>query len=195
MKKHKPISGCAFCGMNRRQFLAASCAACTGAAGLVTKTEQVCAGQDEGKIQIRIIYSLHAPKQPGPDWPNVGFDFRPVMKRIGADLAEQCEGFEFTSSIAKGPEDAQKILERDKSYNIDGYIVYQMNCWNRVVQTIATSGKPVLYVDFQYGGSGGFLVYTAGFLRNNAQNVGFVASSRIEDVVEAVKSPMDAALH
>ena len=40
-----------------------------------------------------------------------------------------------------------------------------MNCWNRVVQTIAASGKPVLYADFQYGGSGGFLVYTAGFLR------------------------------
>ena len=62
-----------------------------------------------------------------------------------------------------------------------------MNCWNRVVQTIATSGKPVLYADFQYGGSGGFLVYTAGFLRSKAPNVGFVASSRIEDLVEAVK--------
>jgi len=33
-----------------------------------------------------------------------------------------------------------------------------MNCWNRVVQTLATSGKPVLYADFQFGGSGGFLV-------------------------------------
>ena len=60
-----------------------------------------------------------------------------------------------------------------------------MNCWNRVVQTIATSGKPVLYADFQFGGSGGFLVYTAGFLRE-AANVGFVASSRIEDLAEAV---------
>ena len=34
-----------------------------------------------------------------------------------------------------------------------------MNCWNRVVQTLAGSGKPVLYADFQFGGSGGFLVY------------------------------------
>jgi hypothetical protein len=56
-----------------------------------------------------------------------------------------------------------------------------------VVQTIATSGKPVLYADFQYGGSGGFLVYMADFIRKRAPNVGFVASSRIEDLAEAVK--------
>ena len=89
--------------------------------------------------------------------------------------------------MATGPEQAKKILDEDKSAGIDGYLVYQMNCWNRVVQTIATSGKPMLYADFQYGGSGGFLVYTAGFLRSKAPNVGFVASSRIEDLVEAVK--------
>jgi hypothetical protein len=156
-------------------------------AGLLTTSGQTHAAQDDKKINIRIIYSLHAPKQPGPDWPNVGFDFRPVMKRINADLAERCKNFDFIWSIAKGPEEAKKILEKDKSTNIDGYIVYQMNCWNRVVQTIATSGKPVLYADFQYGGSGGFLVYTAGFLRNKSQNVGFVASSKIDDLVEAVK--------
>ncbi len=187
MKSHKVISGCACCGMNRRQFLAAGCAACTGVTGLLTNSSRLYAAQNNGKINIRIIYSLHAAKQPGPDWPNVGFDFRPVMKRINADLAEQCKGFEFISSIANGPEQAKKILERDKAAAIDGYLIYQMNCWNKVVQTMATSGKPVLYADFQYGGSGGFLVYTAGFLRNKSKNVGFVASSRIEDLVEAVK--------
>ena len=67
--------------------------------------------------------------------------------------------------MANGPEEAKKILDDDTAAPIDGYLVFQMNCWNRVVQTIATSGKPVLYADFQYGGSGGFLVYTAGFLR------------------------------
>ncbi|MGW8180497.1 MAG: hypothetical protein ACWGQW_17320, partial [bacterium] len=50
-----------------------------------------------------------------------------------------------------------------------------------------SSGKPVLYADFQYGGSGGFLVYTAGFLRQKTPNLGFVASSKIEDLAEAVK--------
>ena len=62
-----------------------------------------------------------------------------------------------------------------------------MNCWNRVVQTLAATGKPVLYADFQFGGSGGFLVYTAALLRASAPNVAFVASSRIDDLVAAVK--------
>ncbi len=89
--------------------------------------------------------------------------------------------------MATGPEQAKKILDEDKSANIDGYLIYQMNAWLQVVQTMATSGKPVLYADFQYGGSGGFLVYMAGFLRAQAPNVGFVASSRFEDLVAAVK--------
>lgn len=145
-------------------------------------------------MRIRVVYSLHAEKQPGPDWPNVGFDFGPVMKRFNAELARRCPDFEFVTSTATGPEEAAKIVEADRSASsdksaspaIDGYLVFQLNCWNRVVQTIATTGKPVLYADFQYGGSGGFLVYTAAFLRNKGTNVGFVASSRIEDLAEAV---------
>ena len=138
-------------------------------------------------MKIRIIYSLHAVKQPGPDWPNIGFNFGPVMERINSELAQQCSEFKFVSSMAKEPQEAEKILEQDKSASIDGYLVYQMNCWNKIVPTIATSGKPVLYADFQYAGSGGFLVYTADFLRKNAANVGFVASSRMEDLIAAVK--------
>ena len=104
------------------------------------------------------------------------------MERINTELAKKCREFKFESSIAKGPEEAEKIIAQDKSAAIDGYIVYQLNCWNRVVQTVVATGKPVLYADFQYGGSGGFLVYTAGFLRNQAPNLGFVASSRMEDL-------------
>ena len=136
---------------------------------------------------VRIVYSLHGAQQSGPDWPNKGFDFGRSWTRINTELAQRCPGFEFVTSLATGEEQAKKILEEDKSSAIDGYLVYQMNCWNRVVQTMATSGKPVLYADFQFGGSGGFLVYTAGFLRSKAPNVGFVASSRIEDLAEAVK--------
>ena len=55
------------------------------------------------------------------------------------------------------------------------------------MQTMATSGKPLLYVDFQYGGSGGFLVYTPKNLKTSVANVGFVASSRPEDLIGAVK--------
>jgi hypothetical protein len=157
-----------------------------GTAGLLAKPASSMAAQKD-KMHIQVIYSLHAEKQPGPDWPNVGFDFGPVMKRINAALAKRCPEFEFVSSMAKGPEEAKKILKENESGGVDGYIVYQMNCWNRVVQDIATSGKPVLYVDFQYGGSGGFLVYNAAFLRSQAGNVGFVASSNIDDLISAVK--------
>lgn len=172
--------------MNRRQFLT-KCAACVPAAGLLAAPSRLIAEGGDPKVKIRIIYSLHAAKQVQPDWPNVGFDFQPVMDRINKELTERCPGFDFLASLATGPEQAQKILDDDKSADIDGYLVYQMNCWNRVVQTMAASGKPVLYADFQFAGSGGFLVYTAGFLRSNTTNVGFVASSKMDDVIEAVK--------
>ena len=60
-----------------------------------------------------------------------------------------------------------------------------MNCWNRVVQTLATSGKPVLYADFQFGGSGGFLVYNAAFLRAR-RPMSVRRLLQMKDLVEAV---------
>ena len=178
-------NGCAGCPLSRRRFLAAASA---GALGALASTSlfQACAGGK--KTRIRVIYALHAVVQPGPDWPNVGFDFQPVMDRITGTLAQSFPRWELATSMAKGPEEAQKILEADAAAPMDGYIVCQLNCWNRVVQTIAASGKPTLYVDFPYGGSGGFLVYTADFLRKNTANLGFVASSRSEDLVAACKA-------
>ena len=139
------------------------------------------------KKRIRVIYSLHADVQPGPDWPNVGFDFNPVMERMTGALSSGCPEIEFIPTMAGGEEQAKAILEKDAGANIDGYVVMQMNCWNRVVQTMLTSGKPVLYADFLYAGSGGFLVYTAGFLRKETPNFGFISSSKFADVVEAAK--------
>lgn len=188
MNDNEILSGCACCPMNRRDFLARGSAATLGALGALAAPTWLGAAEPKGKTRIRIVYSLHAEKQPRPDWPNKGFDFGPVMQRINAELADKCKGFEFVSSMATGDEQAKKLLEADKAAgDIDGYLVYQMNCWNRAVQTIATSGKPVLYADFQFGGSGGFLVYTAAFLRSQAPNVGFVGSSKMKDVIEAVK--------
>jgi len=170
--------------MSRRRFLAAGCAACAGA---LTGARPAQAARAARKVRIRIIYALHAVRQPKPDWPNVGFDFGPVMNRVDLELGRQCPNFDFVTCMAKGEEDAARILEEDKAAPVEGYLVCQLNCWNRVVQTIAASGKPTLYADFQYGGSGGFLVYTARFLRQKAANVAFVASSRTEDLVAAVK--------
>jgi len=177
--------GCAAQGISRRRFLT-GCAACAGAAGLITAPKWLRAAGGKGP-RIRIIYALHGPKQEVPDWPNKGFDFVPVMDRINAALGRRFQDFTFIPSMAAGEEQSKKILEGDKAGDIDGYIVYQMNCWNRVAQTMVASGKPVLYADFQFAGSGGFLVYTAGFLREARTNLGFVASSRPEDLFGAVQ--------
>jgi hypothetical protein len=144
------------------------------------------AGRGKGP-RIRVIYALHGPRQEVPDWPNIGFDFAPVMERTNAALARRFKDYTFLPALASGEEQAGKILEADAAENIDAYIVYQMNCWNRVAQTVVTTGKPVLYADFQFAGSGGFLVYTAGFLRERRSNLGFVASSRLEDLFAAVQ--------
>lgn len=181
------LAGCAACPLNRRQFFARTSAAAFGAAGVLAVPSWLAAAETAKPLRIRVVYALHTAKQDRPDWPNQGFDFAPHMERINSALAKRCKGLQFVSSIAAGEEQAKQLLEADKQAgNIDGYLVYQMNCWNRVVQTLATSGKPVLYADFQFGGSGGFLVYNAAFRRSQASNVGFVASSDIDDLVEAV---------
>jgi hypothetical protein len=181
------LTGCPCRAVNRRNFLASGCAACASAVGLTATGNLLGASSAEDKVRVRIIFALHAAKTPSPDWPHVGFDFQPVMDRIQAALRKGCPDFEFLTSLANGPEATKKILEGDKSANIDGYLVYQMNAWNQVVQNVVASGKPTLYADFPYGGSGGFLVYTAAFLRNKAPNFGFVSTGRLNDVVAAVK--------
>jgi len=189
MRDNCVVGGCSGCpaALSRRRFLATAASAAAGALLAGPATGHARAVESAGKTRIRVLYSLHAPQQAVPDWPNVGFDFAPVMDRINAALARACPGFEFVPTLATGEEQAKKILEADAAAPVDGYLVYQMNCWNRVVQTMASSGKPVLYADYQFAGSGGFLVYTAAFLRAQAQNVGFVASSRLDDVVAAVR--------
>ncbi len=200
MKTQGLLTGCACCPMNRRSFLGAGCAA--GAAGLLAAARALCAAPQGAKARIRIVHLPLAVKQTvTTDWPNVGFDFAPVMERFDAELAKGCPEFEFVSSVVTGGPDetdiraAQKvqepkiraILDADKAAGIDGYVVFQLNTGSACRWTIAGSGKPMLYVDFTFGGSGTVIKDVAAFLRRKAANVGFVASSRVEDVVAAVK--------
>lgn len=185
MRTQLPVPPCAHCALNRRDFLKTSGAACAGAFGAMILPTVLPLGRNRDPLRIRILYAAHADRQEVPDWPNVGFDFRPVMERFTAELTARCPGFEFAPSLVNGPEATDEAIAGDAA--IDGYVVLQLNCWNRVVQSAAATGKPVLYVDFKYAGSGGFLVYTAAFLRAGAPTVGFVASSRIEDVAAAVR--------
>jgi hypothetical protein len=174
--------------VTRRGFISvcSACAACMALRPIPFINPSDSSGKALSKTRIRILYSLHGPVQTKPDWPNVGFDFNPAMEKINTTLIKNFPDYEFIPVMATGEEDAKKIVEQDANENIDGYLVYQMNCWNSVVQTIVKTGKPVIYADFQFGGSGGFLVYTASFLSNKMPNLGFVASSRMEDLIAAV---------
>jgi hypothetical protein len=179
-------SSCSRCPLNRRAFLARASALALGA---MTLPAAVCAAPKSpaaARARVRIIFALDEDVQPRPTWPNKGFDFRPAMQRITAELARRCRDIEFLASKAANEEQARQLLAADQAAgNVDGYIVYQMNAWNRVIQPIAASGKPTLFADFQYGGSGGFLLYNAALLRAGATNVGYIASSNLKDVAAA----------
>jgi len=144
-------------------------------------------GEKHKKLKIRVLYSLSGPVHTAPRaWPNIGFDFTPWMDQFNNALTRQFRDFEFLPEMAAGPEDAEKIVAKDSTDPADGYIVYQMELWNKVVQTIARTGKPVLYADFAYGGSGGFQRYIAAFIRENTPNVGFISSTSMDDLFSAV---------
>jgi hypothetical protein len=174
--------------ISRRSFIntCSACSACMAISPMVFLNSS-CASSSVKKLKIKVLYSLHGEVQTQPDWPNTGFNFGPSMEKINAALITGFNDMEFIPLLATGAEDAVKIIAEDKTNPVDGYIVYQMNCWNRVVQTVAETGKPVLYADFQFGGSGGFLVYTSAFLHSEKRNVGFVASSSLDDLMAAVK--------
>ena len=178
---------CGCCPLSRRSFLVKGSAACATALGALAAPHLLGASAPAGQPRIRIVYVLFGAKQPRPTWPHIGFDFVPVMKHLEAELAKQCPEFQFVTAMASTEEEARKILQEDQAANVDGYLVYQMNNWPPVVQTIATSGKPVLYADFTYAGTGGFLRYNAAFLQIPSPNVGFVSSSDLQDLIEAVK--------
>ena len=189
MQNHNEHAGCMCCGLSRRSFLASGCAACAGGAlagGFLPFSKNAYGEDAPGKMTVRVIFALHAPVQPGPDWPNVGFDFQPVMENTMNALAAGCPDVVFLPTMANGTEQTQEIVAKDaEAGNVDGYLVMQMNCWNTVVQTAVDTGKPVLYADFLYAGSGGFLVYTSSMLRWKRPNFAFMSSGRIDDLVAA----------
>ncbi len=138
-------------------------------------------------MKIRIIYSASAAKLAWSDWPNVGFDFQPVMDRITGTLKTQFPNVDFRADLCRNQKQAEELIQQDSAAGVDGYVVYQMNPWVRGITSFAATGKPTLYCDFQYGGSGGHLIQTAKLLREKAANVAFLASSNLEDLVAAVK--------
>ena len=101
MENGTSLSGCHHCRVDRRWFLRTGCAACAGVVGVSSLPLGHRPLVDEPAVRVRIVYALHAEQQAVPDWPNIGFDSRPVMDGITRVLNEACPDFEFAVSMAK----------------------------------------------------------------------------------------------
>ena len=191
----KPIlSSACHCCTSRRRFLATCggfCAASAAGLGDLARagdqaTAATSSAAESKRPRVRLVFACFTVKQQRPTWPHIGYDFTAEIERVTKALGRLCPQVEFLPAVAHGPEDALKLLAGAEADRIDGYLVYQMNNWVQVVQSIVASGKPTLVADFLFAGSGGFLGFTAA-LRRAHKNFSVVASSRIEDLAESAR--------
>jgi hypothetical protein len=161
-------------GFSRRGFLAG----CMGCGARV-----VCAQGSAEKPRIRLVFS-HIPAEK-PTWPYQGFDYEGRKKELLARLTAACPNIEFLPATAMNAADARQILTGDAE--VDGYAVYMLGLWPRAGEVIAAMNRPTLFIDDLYAGSGEFLISYAAAKRKGLRVAG-VASSRFEDVVQAMKT-------
>ena len=174
------------CRLSRREFIGgcAACAAGLSAVSILTNSASARMPQPKlptQKAKVRLVFTHEPPEN--ATWPNIGYDYEGRKKELTDKLRKTCPHIEFLSATAQNTDDAKKILEADKE--VDGYVIYMLGLWTGAPQTIAAAGKPTIFVDDLYGGSGEFLSAYAAARRKKLKVTG-VSSSRFEDVVEAV---------
>jgi len=173
------------CELSRRQFLG-GCAACAaGLAGISALSDIPALAQPPAsseKAKVRLVFT-HIPPQT-PTWPNIGYDYEGRKKELIEKISKGCPGIEFLPSTVQNQDEAKKLLEADKE--VDGYLVYMIGIWTGAPQVIAASGRPTIFVDDLYGGSGEFLVAYSSAKRQNLKVAG-VSSTKFDDVIQAAK--------
>jgi len=173
------------CELSRRQFLG-GCAACAaGLAGISALSAIPALAQPPAsseKAKVRLVFT-HIPPQT-PTWPNIGYDYEGRKKELIEKISKGCPGIEFLPSTVQNQDEAKKLLEADKE--VDGYLVYMIGIWTGAPQVIAASGRPTIFVDDLYGGSGEFLVAYSSAKRQNLKVAG-VSSTKFDDVIQAAK--------
>ena len=186
--EHKP--GCMSCSFSRRQFVTAGASAVAAAAGVtaISSNQPVFAQGPGKKLKIRVFFAIWEEVQDNVqiDWPGRGYDFRPVLARYKGALESVLSDYEFVYSIASNPDAVNQILAEDGD-SVHGYILFGMNNGIQLVGPLQASGRPTLYCDYHFGGCGQFLIYTAHLLRAKIENVGFIASSQLADILVAAK--------
>ncbi|MCS7239069.1 MAG: hypothetical protein NZ899_12490 [Thermoguttaceae bacterium] len=183
------LSGCPC--FSRRRFLASGCAGCAALIGsqLVPggRAQEIGSSVDSTpRATVRLIFACWALVQDRPTWPHIGHDMRPAIERVSTELPKLCPEVKFIPTVLHSPEEAAKLIAEDKASGVDGYIVYHMNNWIRVMYPVVESGKPTIVAQYPFGGSGGFCVYTAE-LRRKYANMAAISSSRLEDLAEAAR--------
>ena len=173
------------CGLSRREFLGTCTACAAGLAAVSALGTAPAAAQSMPecpKAKVRLVFSHIAPAQ--PTWPNIGYDYEGRKKEVTRKLQQACPDIEFLPATAHNVAEAQKILESDKE--VDGYLCHMTGIWTNVPQTIAATGRPTIFADDLYGGSGEFLVAYAA-ARRNGWKVAGVSSNDFDDVAQAAK--------
>jgi hypothetical protein len=172
--------------LNRRQFLGA-CACCAAGLGAMAAVGPRLARAAEaaggGKAKVRLVFS-HTPST-GPIWPNIGYDFDKRKKELTEKLEAACPNLDLVPATVMNADQAKQLLADDK--DVDGYLVYILGLWTGAPGIIGASGKPTIFADDPFGGSGEYLIHYSAARRGAKQTVVGVSSSRVEDVAEAAK--------
>ena len=195
MKQNHYHPECA-CGCNhssRRGFLGGVAAGAVAlGAGIVLNysTQPVFGNMPDGeKLRIRVFFVLYDTKsliQTRVAWPIVGYNHKTDIDAYKEALQKTMPDVDFVFSLTSGPNMTGEILAKDGD-SVHGYLVVQDNNWVDTVQSVAATGKPTLHSDILCSGSGGFLTKGAAALRANPGNYAWVASSNLNDVLDAVK--------
>lgn len=191
-KKNNPPMPSGSNPLSRREFLGRCSAYAAGVSALSSmmmpahvKASSVSELEIKTNRKTRVRLVLAHPSSKEPCWPNIGYDFEGKKKEFLKEIRKQCPDMEFMPVTARKDEDAKVILQSDQE--VDGYIVYLVGClWGNVPETIAASGKPTVFVDNLFAGSGKFLTGYARSRRQGYKVIG-ISSSNFQDVIDAAR--------
>jgi hypothetical protein len=143
-------------------------------------------------IKVRVIFAYHTPNevQARPDWPNVGYDFRPVMKNMIDTLNWQIPGVEFIPTSSNGSKHSKEVVLADeKAGIIKGYMVVQLNCWNNCISGVwESTKKAIFYTPLPYAGDGGWLKHNSYIMTHLRPNYASFAAFDFSKVVKVAKA-------
>ncbi len=143
-------------------------------------------------IKVRLIFAYHTPYdiQSQPDWPNVGYDFRPAMKNMTDTLNWQIPGVEFIPTPSNGRDHTKGIVLADeKAGEIKGYMVVQLNCWNNCISGVwENTRKATFYTTLPYAGDGGWLRHNSFIMTHLKPHYASFAAFDFSQVVKVAKA-------